>query len=53
MLLRKGSLAKQSAEGHAQGTTSSDSENLRNVPTLRSAEGCGRVVRNGLLCFSD
>ena len=48
MLLRKGSLAKRCAEGHAEGTTSSDSETWQRFEARKAAEAvaeglCGRV----------
>ena len=47
MLLRKGSLAKGSAEGHAEGTTCSDSETCQRLEARKAAEAvaeglCGR-----------
>ena len=45
MVLRKGSLAKRSAEGHAQGTTCNDSDTCRRFEAEAVAEGlCGRGV---------
>ena len=48
MLLQKGSLAKRSAEGHAQGTTCSDSETCQCVEAQKAAE----AVAEGL-CETD
>ena len=42
MLLRKGSLAKRCAEGHAEGTTCGDSE------TCQRFEGCAEGVFSSL-----
>ena len=47
MLLRKGSLAKGSAEGRAEGTTCSDSETCQRLEARKAAEAvaeglCGR-----------
>ena len=49
MVLRKGSLAKRSAEGRAQGTTCNDSDTCRRFEARKAAEAvaeglCGRGV---------
>ena len=49
MLLRKGSLAKGSAEGHAEGTTCSDSETCQRLEARKAGSRGGRVVRKGFL----